>query len=271
MAQRSLPNNQAAFTTFSRLLVIAELLEDAFTAPAAMHPPDASTCNNALAVSFPPTSQASPSLVDELVATILSQNTSDLNSSRAFANLKAKYPRWRAVIYAPTNELAESIRIGGLADQKVVRIQEILRTIADRSSDAQGEPSLHFLEAFSTSDALSYLCGFKGVGVKTAACVLMFGLERELCAVDTHIHRIIGRLGIFPPSIPTRSADEICTALQATFDAAQQRLGRKYPRGIAKLLHVNMIRLGKSLCTARVPHCERCPLAEECVFARTAR
>jgi endonuclease-3 len=269
MAQTKLPQ------LFEALRQMAEHLHSVADANEPTH-------NNALAEAFPHnvdmqnvdthnmdthSAEAAPSLMDELVATILSQNTSDINSSRAFQHLKMRYQRWHEVMNAPTAELADTIRAGGLADQKAARIQDILRRIAERSTDADGEPSLAFLHDESTPAALAYLCAFKGVGVKTAACVLMFGLGRELCAVDTHIHRILNRTGL----VTTRSADETFDTLQAAFDEAVTTLGKAYPHGLARLLHVRLIRLGKAVCTARTAYCKQCPLAEECATARSKR
>ncbi len=193
-----------------------------------------------------------PDLLDELVGTILSQNTTDANSSRAFAELKKRFPTWQAVLEAAPTQLADAIRIGGLAKQKASRIQRILKEL----NKTTGKLSLEFLSTMTTAQAMQYLQGFTGVGSKTAACVLMFGLGREVCPVDTHIHRILNRLGI----LSTKNADETFTYLQPLV-----------PKGKSYSLHINLIRHGKHVCKARHPMCGRCSLAESCkYFAATA-
>ncbi|ACF13796.1 HhH-GPD family protein [Chloroherpeton thalassium ATCC 35110] len=190
-------------------------------------------------------------LLDELVGTILSQNTNDRNSSRAFASLKSEFPEWAILLDAPVAEIAKSIEIGGLANQKAQRIKAILQELVR----TQGALSLDFLADFSDKAVLEFLTSFKGVGVKTAGCVLLFGLGRDVCPVDTHIHRILNRLGIFS----TKHADE-------TFAELQPHI----PTGKAYSLHVNLIRHGKRVCCARKPNCQTCMLAEDCEFARAS-
>jgi len=189
------------------------------------------------------------SLLDELIGTILSQNTNDRNSSRAFASLKSSFPKWDLLLDAPASEIAKSIEIGGLANQKAQRIKAILAELVR----TYGSPSLEFLADFSDDAVLEFLTSFKGVGVKTAGCVLLFGLGRDVCPVDTHIHRILNRLGI----LSTKHAD-------ATFAELQPNV----PARKAYSLHVNLIRHGKRVCHARKPNCQICMLAEACKFGR---
>src|SRR5215813_2042529 len=140
-------------------------------------------------------------VIDELIATVLSQHTSDVNSDRAFAQLKAKYPRWEQVADAPVTQVADAIRAGGIANQKARRIQQILAAIEAR------EGSLDLSRLFDMDDAAAerYLLGLPGVGPKTAACVLVFAMGRPAFPVDTHVHRIVRRLGWVPA---TASADK---------------------------------------------------------------
>ncbi|MEN9222822.1 MAG: endonuclease III domain-containing protein, partial [Thermostichus sp. BF3_bins_97] len=142
-----------------------------------------------------------PDLLDELVGMILSQNTTVRvrgvqhfhNSSRAFRALKAAFPSWEAVLAADPEELALVIRsAGGLANPKVTRIQEVLAAIRER----QGSLELGFLAEMETDSALDYLLSLKGMGLKTATCVLLFGLGHDLCPVDAHVHRVANRLGL---------------------------------------------------------------------------
>lgn len=201
--------------------------------------PDATTC-------------AQPDLLDELIGAILSQNTSDANSSRAFQSLKRAFPTWERALNAPTKQIARAIKIGGLSNLKAQRIKAILSQLRAQT----GALSLAPLNAMSTEAAMTYLQTFKGVGFKTAACVLMFGLGRDICPVDTHIHRILNRLGL----TQTKNADE-------TF----QRLQPLIPKGKAYSLHVNLIRHGKRVCKAQKPDCANCALGDDCQFAQRAR
>lgn len=195
---------------------------------------------------------APPDLLDELIGAILSQNTSDANSSRAFQSLKRAFPTWERALNAPTQKLARAIKIGGLSNLKAKRIKAILSELNAQT----GALSLARLNAMTTDAAMSYLRTFKGVGFKTAACVLMFGLGRDICPVDTHIHRILNRLGL----TQTKNADE-------TF----QRLQPLIPKGKAYSLHVNLIRHGKRVCKAQKPDCLNCALGDDCQFAQRAR
>ncbi|MFQ3596714.1 MAG: endonuclease III [Chloroherpetonaceae bacterium] len=188
-------------------------------------------------------------LLDELIGTILSQNTTDKNSSRAFASLKASFPTWERVLSAPTRKLADAIKIGGLANIKAKRIKTILAELHKKN----GRLSLAHLHEMNTNAAMAYLQEFNGVGFKTAACVLMFGLHRDLCPVDTHIHRILNRLGL----LSTKHADETFLQLQSLI-----------PKGKSYSLHINLIRHGKQVCKAQTPNCVQCLLAESCAFAR---
>ena len=150
-----------------------------------------------------PTWRASYAPLDELVQTILSQNTSDTNSGRAFAALKARYPDWQAVIEAPAEELAETIRPGGLGRQKAPRIQAALRRIVDE----RGLFSLDFLKEMPTEDALRWLTSIQGVGHKTASIVMLFCFGRPAFPVDTHIYASRAAWGLSrPPPTPRRSA-----------------------------------------------------------------
>ncbi len=189
-----------------------------------------------------------PDLLDELVGTILSQNTTDHNSSRAFRALKAAFPSWEEVLAADPEDLALIIRSGGLANLKAARIQEILAAIRER----QGSLKLDFLAELDNEGALDYLLSLKGVGLKTATCVLLFGLGRDLCPVDTHVHRVANRLGLVRAKHP---------------DDTFAQLSARIPEGKAYSLHINLIRLGKRICKARMPECGRCPLRRECPSA----
>jgi endonuclease III len=186
--------------------------------------------------------------MDELVSTILSQNTNDINRDRAFHALRRAFPDWQAVRDAPTQTLIDSIRPAGLANQKGPRIQEILRQI----TALRGELNLDFLADLPVEEARSWLTQFKGVGPKTAAIVLLFSLGRPAFPVDTHIHRVTGRLGLRPEKM---SADESHPYLEGLFSPDSYYAA-----------HLNIIRLGREICQARKPNCLVCPLSSVCAY-----
>ncbi len=190
--------------------------------------------------------------IDELVSTILSQNTNDVNRDRAFDALKARFPTWEAVRDAPLEEVIEAIRPAGLANQKGPRIQEVLRQITAE----RGELSLNFLADWPLEKARAWLTRFKGVGPKTAAIVLLFALGKPAFPVDTHIYRVTGRLGLRPPKM---SREQAHTFLEQVF-----------PSETYYNAHLNLIRLGREICTARQPRCAQCPLRDLCDFAQNS-
>jgi len=185
-----------------------------------------------------------------LVATVLSQHTSDVNSAQAYARLVAAFPTWEAVRDAPTAAVAEAIRPGGLAGIKAGRIQHILRVLTER---LDGAPlSLGHLDTLPAADALAYLRSLPGVGPKTAACVLLFSLGKPAFPVDTHVHRVARRLGWIGPRVSA--------------EAAHETLARAIPAERHHTLHVDLIRLGREICHTRGPECQRCPLRSECQY-----
>lgn len=186
--------------------------------------------------------------LDELISTILSQNTNDVNRDRAFKALKARYPTWEAVRDADEGTVVETIRSAGLANQKGPRIQNVLREITAQ----RGELSLDFLVDLSVEEASDWLVGFKGVGPKTAAIVVQFSLGKPAFPVDTHIYRVSLRLGLRPPKM---SAEQAHKHLAGLFHPQAY-----YP------VHLNLIRLGREICQARTPNCPSCPLKDLCVY-----
>jgi endonuclease-3 len=187
--------------------------------------------------------------LDELVLTILSQNTSDRNSDRAFAALRARFPTWEEALAADRADLEEAIRPGGLARVKSRVIKDVLRRVrAD-----QGRLSLAILKRLPLEEARRYLTGFRGVGEKTACCVLLFACGRPAFPVDTHIHRVARRLGWVPPGATPRDSHRI--------------LARLIPEGRYYAAHVNLITLGRRLCRPRRPACPACPARRLCRHA----
>lgn len=209
--------------------LIAELLRHRYD----IQPPEPSGC-----------------LLDELVATILSQHTSDRNSQRAFRQLKQRYPQWSAALAAGTGAIADAIRMGGLAEQKAPRIIELLRAVP---VDAAGEPSLDHLAALPQVQVYEALQHYGGVGPKTAACALLFAYAWPLFPVDTHVQRVSIRLGWARPG--------------ETADRIQARLMRHVPPDATYDLHMGMVRHGRATCTARAPRCGDCALAAMCPTA----
>jgi endonuclease III len=188
--------------------------------------------------------------IAELVRTVLSQNTSDLNRDRAYEALRARLPTWTDVRDAREEEVIEAIRPGGLANTKGPRIQAILRELPEEGS----EPSLDWLEQAPRDEALEFLVSLPGVGRKTAACVLLFALGRPEIPVDTHVHRVGGRLGLFRP--------------KASFEEEHDEILRLADPEDAYELHMNLIEHGRRVCRPR-PRCEECALRRMCPYYRT--
>jgi endonuclease-3 len=186
--------------------------------------------------------------LSELVAVVLSQHTSDVNSERAFESLRAHYPDWESVRRAPTPAVADAIRSGGLAVIKAARIQRILTQVLE----ARGELSLDFLDALSLDEARAFLRGLDGVGPKSAACVLLFSLDKPAMPVDTHVHRVAGRLGLIPRG--------------TTAEAAHEQLERMVPPEEVYRFHVNLIWHGRRVCKAPRPRCAVCPVNALCPY-----
>jgi endonuclease-3 len=188
------------------------------------------------------------SSVDELISTILSQNTNDTNRDRAYNNLRAKLPTWESVRDAPTEEVIEAVRVAGLANQKGPRIQSVLRQI----SAERGDLSLDFLRDMEKDEALDWLKQHKGVGPKTAAIVLQFSLGSPAFPVDTHIYRVAGRTGIRPSKL---NVERTHPWMEQLFDPEQYGPG-----------HLNIIKLGREICHARKPECPICPINHLCDY-----
>ncbi len=190
--------------------------------------------------------------VGSLIQTILSQNTSDINTARAYASLRAHFPDWHAVMNAPTQAVADAIRMGGLANQKAPRIQNVLRTIFE----TQGDFDLSWLAELPVEEARRWLTALPGVGNKTASIVLLFCFNMPAFPVDTHVHRVTRRLGIAPTKA---SPDQVMRIIESHAPSSWF-----YP------LHLNLIRHGRRVCKALKPRCDQCMLADLCDAAITS-
>jgi endonuclease-3 len=186
--------------------------------------------------------------LDELISTILSQNTNDINRDRAFESLRSRFPTWEAVRDAEEQAIIDAIRPAGLANQKGPRIQTVLREITSE----RGELSLDFLADLPVEQTREWLMSFKGVGPKTSAIVLLFSLGKPAFPVDTHIQRVTGRLGLRPEKMNA--------------DQAHEYLSRLFAPETYYAVHLNLIRLGREICHARRPECQRCPLNDLCDY-----
>jgi endonuclease-3 len=186
--------------------------------------------------------------IDELVSTILSQNTNDLNRDRAFNALRAKFPTWEAVRDAKKSEVVKAIRPAGLANQKGPRIQKVLKEITKE----RGNLDLWFLKDLPLEDARGWLMKFNGVGPKTAAIVLCFSLGRPAFPVDTHIYRVTGRIGLRPAKM--------------TVEQTHPHMESLLPPETYYAAHLNLIRLGREVCHPRKPDCPRCPVRRLCDY-----
>jgi endonuclease-3 len=183
--------------------------------------------------------------LDELVLTILSQNTSDRNCERAYAAMRDRFPTWEEVRDAPTAELEEVLRPGGLAAQKAPRIQAVLNELSH-----DGRPHLDWLRDLEPAEAIARLVAFPGVGPKTASCVLLFSLDVPVMPVDTHVHRVALRLGLIPAGTSADQAHSVLTEL--------------VPAGRMLEAHLLLIAHGRATCSARRPRCGGCVLLEGC-------
>ena len=191
--------------------------------------------------------------IAELVSTILSQNTNDINRDRGFTALRARFPTWEQVRDAPEREVIDAIRVAGLANQKGPRIQKVLREITAE----RGNLDLSFLKHMPLEEARSWLTKFHGVGPKTAAIVLQFSLDRPAFPVDTHIYRVTGRIGLRP--------------LKMSVEQAHVHLEKLFEPDNYYADHLNLIRLGREVCHPRKPDCPHCPVVRVCEYEPKTR
>lgn len=188
-----------------------------------------------------------PSILDLLIATKLSQNTTDKTSYRAFTNLKNSFENWDEVASAPLRKIKDAIRVCGLANTKAVQIKKMLNEMKSN----YGSLDLTFLKKMNDDKVYEELLQYDGLGVKTISCVLAFSLSRDVFPVDTHVHRVLNRLGL----VNTRSAEK-------TFDEIKNEI----PSGKKPSFHTNLIKFGRNICKATTPLCSVCFLYSDCEF-----
>jgi len=198
---------------------------------------------------IPPRSKIPPNPVDLLIATILSQNTNDKNSYQAFQNLKNSFKDWDEIERLTRVQIEKKIRIAGLGKQKSNAIKHFLSSIKKE----KGSISLEHIRNKSDGVILNELTSYPGIGVKTASCVLLFSLRRNVCPVDTHVHRTTNRIGI----VKTNTPDQ-------TFELINANL----PENIGHSFHTNLIKLGREICKPTNPKCFICPLLNICEYDR---
>ncbi|MFW6163239.1 MAG: endonuclease III domain-containing protein, partial [Planctomycetota bacterium] len=188
-------------------------------------------------------------LLDTLVGTVLSQSTSDVNSHRAFEQLRERFPTWEGAYEAGPAAIEEAIRSGGLAKQKSRRIHQLLGWARERFGDFSLEP----VRELDDGQVFELLLPLEGVGVKTVAVMLLFACGRDCFAVDTHVHRVVRRVGLAPEKANAEKTFRLMQAL--------------VPEGKALSFHVNLLKLGRTLCRPTDPKCPECPLRRMCNYA----
>lgn len=198
----------------------------------------------------PPARERRPPL-DELIVTIISQNTADVNTARAYARLRERFPTWEQALHAGPEEVAEAIRVAGLSQIKAPRIHRILEDLAEE----RGELGLDFLLDRTVDEARDYLTSLHGVGPKTASCVLLFSMQRPALPVDTHVHRVSVRLGLLPPRTSAARAHGLLEEL--------------VPQALYYPFHILFIWHGRTICRAQRPDCPHCPVRDDCDYYHT--
>ncbi len=195
----------------------------------------------------PPKAKKNPPPLDAIIGTILSQNTNDNNSYKAYRNLKDNFNNWDELAEFKASQIEKFIRVAGLGKQKSKAIYEILQSLKNKNKTV----SLNHIKKNSDELILEELTSYKGVGVKTASCVLLFSLERNICPVDTHVHRTLNRIGVVKTNTPEKTFYEILNRIS---------------EGSAHSFHTNLIRLGREICKPSNPNCSICPLLKICKY-----
>lgn len=188
-----------------------------------------------------------PEPIDMLIATILSQNTNDQNSFKAYQNLRLRFPTWEEVNKVRRTSVEKEIKIAGLGFQKSTAIKNLLKEL----ESSTGKLDLSAINSMNEIESIKYLTNFKGIGVKTASCVLLFSLDKNVCPVDTHLHRTLNRIGLVKTKTPDKTFYEI---------------NKDFPPKIAHSFHTNLIRLGREICKPKGYTCSICPVEKICDF-----
>lgn len=188
-----------------------------------------------------------PKPIDMLIATILSQNTNDQNSFKAYQNLRLRFPTWEEVNKARRTSVEKEIKIAGLGFQKSTAIKNLLKEL----ELSTGKLDLSEINSMNDEKSIEYLTKFKGIGVKTASCVLLFSLDKNVCPVDTHLHRTLNRIGLVKTKTPDKTFYEV---------------NKDFPPKIAHSFHTNLIRLGREICKPKGYTCSICPVEKICDF-----
>ena len=196
---------------------------------------------------IPPKAKKNPTPLDAIIGTILSQNTNDKNSYQAYRNLKDNFNNWDELSLLKPPQIEKYIKVAGFGKQKSKAIYELLQSLKKNEKKI----SLDHIKSNSNEEILTELTSYNGVGVKTASCVLLFSLERNICPVDTHVHRTLNRIGIVKTNTPEKTFYEILN---------------KIPDGVAHSFHTNLIRLGREICKPANPNCSVCPLKKICKY-----
>ncbi len=188
-----------------------------------------------------------PDPLDLLIATILSQNTNDNNSYKAYVNLRSYILDYSDILVMPSEKLEELIRPAGLTKQKAKAIKNIILKLKAMNNNI----NLEFIKSLDNNSIIEFLTDNEGIGVKTASCVLLFSLDRDVCPVDTHVHRIVNRLGIVNSK---------------TAEGTYYKLNEKFPPKIAHSFHTNLIKHGRKICRPKNPFCGNCVLKKYCNY-----
>ncbi len=196
---------------------------------------------------IPPKAKKLPNPLNTIIGTILSQNTNDQNSYKAYRNLKDNFKNWDELALLKPSQIEKYIKVAGLGKQKSRAIYGILKSLKKK----QKRISLNHIKNISDDKILEELTSYNGIGVKTASCVLLFSLDRNICPVDTHVHRTLNRIGIVKTNNPEKTFYEILN---------------KIPDGVAHSFHTNLIRLGREFCKPAKPNCPQCPVNKNCKY-----
>lgn len=196
---------------------------------------------------IPKRKKTKPNSLDILIGTILSQNTNDKNSYKAYKNLKSNFKSWDEVLKINLSSLEKIIKVAGLGKQKAVAIKSLIKEL----KKSQGKVSLSYLLKYDNDVVIEELTKFRGIGVKTASCVLLFSMNRNVCPVDTHVHRILNRVGVVKTSKPEKTYNSIKDFV---------------PENSGHTLHTNLLRLGREFCLPKNPKCSICPIETVCNY-----